>query len=163
MRKVTMKKSSVVVLCFLILAICIGTVFIKSCNNDNQSKIIKVHDTLKVKVPIEKVIKSPPIYITGRAHIVYVHDTVVKCTPFVASLDTIANNGRDTIAITYQHPEATFTLNVARRDSILKEIIEVEVPRDRNVIIQENIPWWERPAYTGAGIILGTIIGLIVK
>lgn len=116
---------------------------------------ILVHDTVRITYP--------PIVIKGKGTIKY--DTTVKfvCNPFTAQLDTVANNGRDTARITYSYPQNIFQAYLAHKDTTIYRDIIAETYRDKIVYQELKRPWWEIPAYTTGGVIVGAIVaGTIV-
>lgn len=130
-----------------------------------QSDVVKVTTKEKVTIYVHDTIhiKYPPIVIEGKGSIKY--DTITKfiCSPFIAQLDTVANNGRDTARITYSYPQNIFQAYFAHKDSTIYRDIIAETYRDKIVYQELKRPWWEIPAYTTGGFIVGAIVaGTIV-
>lgn len=102
-----------------------------------------VHDTITVQpapIVIEKV----------RPKLIYKRDTIIRTTPFVATVDTVYK--RDTIMVSYSYPENE--MNMAIRlatDTVYNEVKTIAIPCEKG-------DWWHTPAVAAGGLLLGIII-----
>lgn len=111
------------------------------------TNIITKRDTVVI------VKQAEPITIEkAKTKIVYTRDTIIQTQPFIAVVDTIIK--RDTIFAKFDYPENSFDLWIRKKpDSTLIHTIYIT-----KEIVKER-PWWEAPAFTLGGTIVGYVIG----
>jgi len=117
----------------------------KNCNDSVQT-IIKRDTVIVVK-------QAEPIVIEkSRTKLVFKRDTLIETKPFTAIIDTIIK--RDTVYAKFDFPENSFDLWIRKKpDSTMVHTIYIT-----KEIIKER-PWWEAPAFTIGGTIVGYVIG----
>lgn len=137
------------IILILILASYIVGRYTNQCNQ--IANIVTKRDTVIVEKPSEPIVIEKAV-----PKLIYKRDTIIETRPFTAIIDTIIK--RDTIYAKYDFPENQFDFWIRKRpDSIVFHTIYItkEITRER--------PWWEAPAYTGAGALVGFILGVITK
>lgn len=121
----------------------------KNCSDSVQT-IIKKDTVIIVK-------QAEPIIIEkAKTKIVYTRDTIIQTQPFIAVVDTIIK--KDTVYAKFEFPANNFDLWIKKKpDSTLIQTITItkEIIKDR--------PWWEAPAYTLGGAVIGFLLGKTVK
>ena len=104
-----------------------------------------VTNTVEIPIP------QPPVYITQKARIRFVRDTVVMrdsatgmdtlivrdtlytTPPFVASLDTVTAKG-DTIGVAFRYPSAMFDVAIREAPDTMKiQTVTIRIPEQRSV------------------------------
>lgn len=115
-----------------------------------SKQVIKDTELKIVTDTLTHIIERRPVYITGKARVEYVYDTlyskdtVFQTKAFVAKLDTAIS--KDTVGIQYAFPQQTFSVVLRRAaDSIRYETKTVYVTNT----VRER-PWLE---YIGAAAI----------
>lgn len=140
------------ILVALVIGFLIGMYF-------NKQKVTEYIDNTIYKTnTVEKIVNRDVIKFKGNGKIkyidridsVYIHDTLYKIKPFVASLDTIVN---DTINIDYAYPDNKFYVYVAPK----VDTVKVELPI--KVVKEKEIDWY----YTLGGSISGFLIGILSR
>lgn len=121
----------------------------KNCSDSVQT-IIKKDTVIIVK-------QAEPIIIEkAKTKIVYTRDTIIQTQPFIAVVDTIIK--KDTVYAKFEFPANNFDLWIKKKpDSTLIQTITIT-----KEIVKER-PWWEAPAYTLGGAVIGFLLGKTVK
>lgn len=123
---------------------------------------ILVNRTYKDEIPneikrdtITKIIERKPTIIDKkRASIRIKKDSLIQTKPFVARIDTI--NKYDTISLTYDYPENTFSMTYSHKPDTTTTIREKQ-------ITEKEQSWYEAPLYILSGAAIAEIIRSIFK
>ncbi|MBE2189332.1 MAG: hypothetical protein IAE98_07670 [Candidatus Kapabacteria bacterium] len=116
----------------------------KHCNE--FTSVITKRDTVII------VKQAEPITIEkARTKLIFKRDTIIETKPFTAIIDTIIK--RDTVYAKFDFPENSFDLWIKKKpDSTMVHTIYIT-----KEIVKER-PWWEAPAFTLGGTIVGYVI-----
>lgn len=123
---------------------------------------ILVNRTDKDEIPIEikrdtitKIIERKPTIIDKkRASIRFKKDSLIQTKPFIARIDTI--HKYDTISLTYDYPENTFSMTYSHKPDTTTTIREKQ-------ITEKEQSWYETPLYILSGAAIAEIIRSIFK
>lgn len=123
---------------------------------------ILVNRTDKDEIPIEikrdtitKIIERKPTIIDKRqASIRIKKDSLIQTKPFIARIDT--QYKLDTISLTYDYPENTFSMTYTHKPDTTTTIREKQ-------IAEKEQSWYEKPLYILSGAAIAEIIRSIFK
>jgi hypothetical protein len=148
-----MKTNELILLLLILFFLGFGCgYFFSKFNIENKTLLSNSEKEIKRDTIVKMQLQAPLILYKTKLKIIKTSDTVIQSNPFIAKLDTIIQH--DTIKADYEFPQNLLSFELKRRPDTLK-IQTIEKIKT----VPESKPWWQTPAYVGAGVILGYLLG----